>query len=1341
MPLQKQIVDYPFLTGIVESTDGKMLDRSGLARVVNGQFSKTATIDKRTGFVDFYGDIGVTPLKLIGHDGQLDAIVSTAPAYSDVRWFGAVNPQDNKYGSAGSVVPSSILERAPIAREYVETQRGDMGFCQGYNVYAFEDKSLGKVYVKIQDAKSRTVVYTTDQIGISPLVAVSGSHVMVAWANSSNINALIIAVSGGVVTVGSVLTLVTDRSDYYSDMHALCPMAAKAPATDSWCLHYIQAETYYGISRDILDDGSSTSLASTGEGAVQVGCYEEPQSLDIYLTYVSKIGHDLKYAAYGSGTHTLYKAWTVIASNIWTDWASNNYGCPIGMGPYTDPATGVPMVTVSWTDFYHDNLPPPAWIPGAPPVGWEDTADDNYMDGDWSVHYSSTDQQATQRPRAHTQWAKVDLTGSTTLPHNAFRLGAVSHPFVYRGVVYQWCVDVHTSAYVLYSVTNAIADCTAAYLAAPYRDPTWYTWSHLQLAHVSDDGTTGFHTALQVKTVNDEGIFKSAWSLDRLSLTFDDPHVWHTAELGDSLYLASSALLVGNGEGMIEHGAMQAPYIHAIMDQPTYPVGSLSFQGATGGDFYYGDNFVLDDGVNPPVTFVFDPAALGNLIMGAGNAYAVNSAGLFEPVSITSPKVANSGAAWDTATYSAGLAFQQRRDAQFTRAINVTTHTSALPMATFVSELNAYSQAHQIRVTASSVLIDNTYRLKLTSQWGQLKVWADNGNSLNNMLGWTTIDPNYTGYDSGMADVAIGAPLDPDVYRVIGYRDGVSTVNYLAFDPASTDVEMRDFIIDAVNAAHDAGVLNIKATAGTGAGANYTVTLTNTKTGAAGETSITKDFFMDGMAGAPDMIATAFTGSHALADSIGGGTYSYVACYEYVDTQGARYRSLLSDPFTIDLISYGDSGCQVSLKLAHNNTTRQSDNIDATTMQIAVYRTKKNGSVFYRLPFAASQVLNDPNATDFLAVTDVYGDSQLDGQETLYTQVDTGEIENHHLYGGAQFLVAHGDRLFAAGGENRTVVSYTKKLVPGQAIAWNPALFIDVGKTITGLASLDDMLLVFTADSIIGVYGEGPDNAGGSGTFEYAPIATDSGCIDANSILQFSAGVVYLSRRGLYLVDRSRQTTFFGQPVEDTVNAATQVISADVVQDSSQLRWVLRTVDGDQVLVYDYATMQWSTWTLAMYSPTNVKSTVTLDGVYLLCTEGGERIFSQLDNQYLDNGNWYGLTVETAWINFAGVQGFKRLRRWELLGDLGGPHGLLVDIYRDYTLTKNEQVSLPESTLVTLDPYQIRRHVAHQQSDAWKFVFTEQAPASPANLSLRSLTALSFEVGVKGILQAIPHTA
>ena len=196
---------------------------------------------------------------------------------------------------------------------------------------------------------------------------------------------------------------------------------------------------------------------------------------------------------------------------------------------------------------------------------------------------------------------------------------------------------------------------------------------------------------------------------------------------------------------------------------------------------------------------------------------------------------------------------------------------------------------------------------------------------------------------------------------------------------------------------------------------------------------------------------------------------------------------------------------------------------------LSVYRTLKNGEIYYRLPNweevgtwsmqAGDSLINDPLEISKLRYSflDAVKDEDLQYHEILYSPPDgTGVLPNDHPYGGVKCIKFHKNRLYMSSAENPCQIMYTKEYERGTPLSYSLGQDIFVPEPVTGLSSHDEKLVIFTRKGIYILLGSGPDATGDprTGSFELIQLTGAPGCSTPRSIQSTEQGTFYHSPVG-----------------------------------------------------------------------------------------------------------------------------------------------------------------------------------------------------------------------------------
>lgn len=407
---------------------------------------------------------------------------------------------------------------------------------------------------------------------------------------------------------------------------------------------------------------------------------------------------------------------------------------------------------------------------------------------------------------------------------------------------------------------------------------------------------------------------------------------------------------------------------------------------------------------------------------------------------------------------------------------------------------------------------------------------------------------------------------------------------------------------------------------------------------------------------APTLLSTQ---TASPAASIGAGTYLYGFHLEYRGKSGNLHRSPTTTT-TLEMLS-GSSEATIVFATHLVSTKIGADNwtYDGTEILLPAYRSVANGVNYHRMTMEPGHnVLTvDPNLgkqtfTDGSADSDIGNSVSLSVRPLMYT---AGGILDDEAPPNLLTVVLHRMRLWGVAGDKRTIW-FSKSfqddigVVPGFSTSFR----IVAEDDITALASMEEKLILFSAGAIWYLLGDGPaPNGEGSDLLGPNSVSTDTGCVNARSVVSTPDGVMFQGvTNGIYLLTRGLDVVWIGHQVQDQLDAHPNITSAVLVPKKNQVRFSCNAADGSAciVLVYDYVEKQWSTFKyLGGGGQALILDAILHDDVYTFVTTFGG-IYQESDASYLDEGTWITAALETAWLSAAGATGFQRVRRAYVFG-------------------------------------------------------------------------------------------
>ncbi len=499
--------------------------------------------------------------------------------------------------------------------------------------------------------------------------------------------------------------------------------------------------------------------------------------------------------------------------------------------------------------------------------------------------------------------------------------------------------------------------------------------------------------------------------------------------------------------------------------------------------------------------------------------------------------------------------------------------------------------------------------------------------------------------------------------------------------------------------------------------------------------------------------------------SIAAGTYNWVVVFSYIGADGLTHFSRTSRPATVT----NATAKSFNVVITAPSVTLRTDRIMAN-----IYRTATGGTQYYLV--AQVPCVATGTATVTQLATTLYNDTITDAalitKPLLHRQPGTSLTALDRYHGvNAGHIIRHKDRLFYCNGTN---VYYSSFAVDNEAPWFNPAFSFTVPEghgPITGLASMDGMLVAFKRNQVFIVDGDGPPENGGNGT-EFSPprrIHTDQGCIDQRSITSTPKGLVFRSALGIHLLTRSFQVEFIGERVAATVNANQYTGGATYDAENGRVLislgnvlsgYVFNQDSAGSVVVYDTVNDAWTVWKNIKTSITGqahvagqANSTTSLqdicfardkdltaavsDNVYacrgtkLLVHDDASGLDSDLAAQY----TFPVVTLHTGWIRGASLNDRLRITDFNIIGQRESGHNLVGSFYRNYNRATNTAIKTFDATATNITPETLEFQPSIESVQSMKFSLVTATPTNPTTIGTGRqlvLLGLSVRAGIKG---------
>ena len=488
----------------------------------------------------------------------------------------------------------------------------------------------------------------------------------------------------------------------------------------------------------------------------------------------------------------------------------------------------------------------------------------------------------------------------------------------------------------------------------------------------------------------------------------------------------------------------------------------------------------------------------------------------------------------------------------------------------------------------------------------------------------------------------------------------------------------------------------------------------------------------------PDQVtATANTSGGSMSD----GVYGVCVVWYWQDMQGQIHRSAPSQAQNVTISGGGGNG-SISLTIPTLRITAKTGT--RTPPVAAVFRTTVNGTNYQRVGNGSNDPVLSPvyssTSIDTVSFSLTVNDAAIAANEFLYT---TGNVLPNTPTPPAKLISSTKNRLVLAGvlGQPNTFY-YSQPWISGNPVGFHPNLSGQVdphGGPLTAVGTIDSTVMLFKEGSVFYFSGDGPDTTGNNNQFTEPQLVTSEvGCTNPDSIAITGDGVMCETAKGIWLIDRSLQSTYIGAPVE--AYNSLQTTSAVQVDGVNQVRF---TANDGVGLIYDTYFNQWGTFTnfqandAVSWPYYTVEQQQVVFKYTYLSTNG--TVMVEAPGYYLDNLNPIALYVQTAWIKTSSLQGFFKVPWVTILGIFYSNHTLNVGVAYDFQGFVNEIHQYPPNLGtetygtntygvetpyggVSSTVYQFRFRPNIMKTQSIQFTFTEQSPSNGQGFALSGAT-------------------
>lgn len=460
-------------------------------------------------------------------------------------------------------------------------------------------------------------------------------------------------------------------------------------------------------------------------------------------------------------------------------------------------------------------------------------------------------------------------------------------------------------------------------------------------------------------------------------------------------------------------------------------------------------------------------------------------------------------------------------------------------------------------------------------------------------------------------------------------------------------------------------------------------------------------------------------------------TYSIAFTYAWEDSKGNWHESGVSKTHSV-------------------TTTLGNLGLDCTVLTPPTLKTRAMLLMYRTLGDSTDTTLYLAHAEP-LGAGVTMSEADLISSEVLYTD---GAILPNEPLPACRHISVFQKRLVASGCDDGRRVYWSKQISPGF-----PAEFVtsnglfqtivpdSVGKVV-GTAELDDKLVVVCETAIGVIYGQGPAPTGTQGQYsDFNTVVSEMGgrWNSPKSIIKGPEGIWFYTPYGFRLfsrgggIGRGQDGKQMGSEVDALLNLQSGYVTAIAgnprgnLAAKQQLRFY-HSATG-HTYIWDY---QWGQWT-RFTGTANVDALYANGRYWHLSNVSSTPLLRYFSDSVTTDANDSGTasqaftsTITTAWLSFAGIQGFQRLYRLMMLGTSDDVEDYLMTGAFTYDFSTTTGDSFSSTQTPTSDGViQVQHHMAKQKCESMKISLTFR-PATVGGLGKLRLTDLTLQVGVKG---------
>lgn len=248
-----------------------------------------------------------------------------------------------------------------------------------------------------------------------------------------------------------------------------------------------------------------------------------------------------------------------------------------------------------------------------------------------------------------------------------------------------------------------------------------------------------------------------------------------------------------------------------------------------------------------------------------------------------------------------------------------------------------------------------------------------------------------------------------------------------------------------------------------------------------------------------------------------GQAYSYVTTTEFTDDAGNLWASEPSIAATASVAAMAGKNqiSVVSFQTPFENSAR--------LRTVKFWRTQGNGSAYFLVHEFTDTVAN----TTVITWLDQVADTSL-------SEPISGELQGT-ITPAASHVVFWNRRLWIVDRDFPTRVRFSKPIQAGQSPQFPVDFVIDTDDGMgaaTGLAALDNCLVLFKGRAQYVASGDGPDNTGNGAYVTFSRVSSETGNISGGPFVSTGAEVYMTALGGVFSLDRSQNSNFVGAAID-----------------------------------------------------------------------------------------------------------------------------------------------------------------------------------------------------------------